>query len=138
MSILYNMNEIREQVQTAFGDTENYLVVIKHNNWQSDIIKLLLGGVLYPMDSSRQFVLYFSPKGIYEKELGNPFIKEFVLLPWHEITDISIKPWYLHKVIRCLHLGKQLGYEVLFSGRINQDNKRNLEQLIANDWHRIC
>jgi hypothetical protein len=37
---MYDMDELRSQVQEAFGDTEHYLVVVKHNNWQSDIIKL--------------------------------------------------------------------------------------------------
>lgn len=132
----YDMEEIRSQVRAAFGDTDNYLVAVKHNSWQSDIVKLFINTLYYATDSSRQFIIYFSPKGIYEKELGTPLKSDFVLMPWHEIEEFSLKPWWMHKVIRFLHLGKKVGYEVQFSGRINKDNRTNLEKLAANDWRR--
>lgn len=133
---MYDMDELRSQVQEAFGDTEHYLVVVKHNNWQSDIIKLFINTLYYATDSSRQFIVYFSPKGIYEKELGTPIKSDFVLMPWHEIEELSLKPWWTHKVIRFLHLGKNMGYEVNFWGRVNKDNKANLANLVANNWRR--
>ena len=139
--LLYDMEEIRSQVRAAFGDTDNYLVVVKHNDWQSDLVKLLISSLFYATDSSRQFLIYFNQKGIYEKELGTPLKGDFVLMPWHEIEEYSLKPWYMHKVIRFLHLGKKVGYDVQLSGRINQDNRANLAKLIANDWKRnsyIC
>lgn len=139
--LLYDMEEIRSQVRAAFGDTDNYLVVVKHNGWQSGLVKLLISSLLYATDSSRQFLIYFNQKGIYEKELGTPLKGDFVLMPWHEVEEYSLKPWCMHKVIRFLHLGKKVGYDVQLSGRINQDNRANLAKLIANDWKRnsyIC
>ena len=91
----YDMEEIRSQVRAAFGDTDNYLVAVKHNSWQSDIVKLFINTLYYATDSSRQFIIYFSPKGIYEKELGTPLKSDFVLMPWHEIEELSLKPWWL-------------------------------------------
>ena len=102
----------------------------------SDIIKLFINTLYYATDSSRQFIVYFSPKGIYEKELGTPLKSDFVLMPWHEIEELSLKPWWTYKVIRFLHLGKNMGYDVRFWGRVNKDNKANLENLVAKNWRR--
>lgn len=91
MGLLMNTaNEVAEKVKENFNDTENYLFALKCNDFKTGLFKLLLSKLYYTMDSARSFILYFSEKGIYEKEISNTMNGNFVLMPWNEIDEFNV------------------------------------------------
>ena len=138
MGLFFNSaKEISEKVYDRFGDSENYLLVMKHNDVKSGLLKLLASRLYYTMDSSRTFVLYFSSKGIYEVEISNSLKKEFLLMPWNEISMFDVNTNLLKTVITFEHLGAKIRYEVPFEGKLFADNKANFVKLEDKDWNRV-
>ena len=138
MGLLFNdTNEIKTKVKENFGDNKNFLVAMKHNDAKTGIAKLLASNLLYTMDSARTFILYFSPKGIYEKEISNSSKGNFTLLPANEIEDFEIEEKSNKTIIKILHLGKKMSYEIPYKGKICTTNEENLQILKANNWNII-
>ena len=138
MGLLFNdTNEIKAKVEENFNDNKNFLVAMKHNDAKTGIAKLLASNLLYTMDSARTFILYFSPKGIYEKEISNSSKGNFTLLPANEIEDFEIEEKSNKTIINLLHLGKKISYEIPYKGKIFIDNEKNLQILKANNWNII-
>ena len=138
MGLLFNdKNEIKAKVEENFNDNKNFLVAMKHNDTKTGLGKLVLSNVLYTMDSARTFILYFSPKGIYEKEISNSSKGNFTLLPANEIEDFEIEEKSDKTIIKLLHLGKKMSYEIPYKGKIFTTNEENLQILKANNWNKI-
>lgn len=131
-------NEIEEEVKASFGATKDYLFTIKHDDLKTGLAKwLALSPLLYSSDAARNFTIYFSPKGIYEKENGNSLSKSFVLLPWNEIEDFQVEMKSKKAFLVFWHLGKRVGYEVPFNGRMCKGNEERLLALQEKNWNRV-
>lgn len=138
MALLFNdTNEIREKVYDNFKDEKNHLVAIKHNDAKTGFAKLIASSVFYTLDSNRTFILYFSPKGIYEKEMSNSVKGDFSLIPSNEIEDFKVTYKSSKAIIEFYHIGKKVSYEIPYDGKIFVDNKNNLDNLKENNWNII-
>ena len=138
MGLLFNdINEIKEKVYKDFGDEENYLVAMKHNDAKTGFAKLLASNVFYTLDSNRTFIIYFNPNGIYEKEMSNSLKGNFSLLPANEIEDFKVTYKSNKAIIEFYHIGKKVAYEIPYDGKIFVDNKKNLDKLKENNWNII-
>ncbi|WP_216388361.1 hypothetical protein [Arcanobacterium phocae] len=132
-----NSRDIARQVKESFGDTDSYLVVLKHNSVPKGLLKLLLSVMYFVVDSSREFILYFDEKGVHEKEFGFSDGTQFLLIPWHEIDEFSVEERRNKSIIRLTHLGKEYSYEVHYSGNVTMSNQERLQKLVAKSWHKI-
>ncbi len=138
MGLLFNdTNEIKNIVEESFGDTKNHLVAIKHNDAKSGLGKLLISNLFYIMDSNRTFIIYFSKKGIYEREISNKIKGDFYLIPENEIESFKVDSKSNKTIISFEHIGKKISYEIPHKGKIFEDNKINLEELKNNNWNII-
>lgn len=138
MGLLFNnLDEVRVKIKENFGNDSSYLFAIKHNSFGKGILKLFLSDVYYVMDSSRTFILNFTEKGIYEKEISNSIKGDFILMPWHEIESFDIDEKSNKAFINFSHLGKKISYEISFKGRMCEDNMNNFKSLKENNWNRI-
>lgn len=139
MGLLFNdNNEINEKIKNEFGNLDNHLIAIKHNGIMKGLAKLLIiGGVYYTFDSNRTFILYFSNKGIHEEEISNSVKGDFLLMPWNEISSFDIKVKNNKAIIELVHIGKRIGYEIPFNGKIFGTNKSNLKKLEEKNWNKI-
>lgn len=138
MGLLWNTtNEIDDKVQENFGDTENHLLVNKHNDAAKGLAKLLLSTAYSIWDNTRQYILYFSAKGISEKETSGTLKGPFLMMPWHEIEDFAVERKRNRAILTFTHLGKKLSYEIPFTGAIYQGNDTRLERLERVRWNRI-
>lgn len=138
MGFLFNeKEEVEEKVKRKFGDLNNHLVTLKHNDFKSSLLKLTISNIFYIVDNNRSFILYFSNEGIHEKEISNTMKGDFILMPWNEISSIDVKIKSRGAIIELVHLGKKLGYEVPFSRNIYRNNKNNLDNLQNKNWNRI-
>ena len=62
MGLLFNdKKEFSDKVEKIFGDRDKYLVAFKANDLKTGLVKLILSNIYYTFDSSRTFILYFSP-----------------------------------------------------------------------------
>ena len=137
MGLLFNTSdEMDKKVREKFGDDRSYLLVIKHNSPAKGLGKLLLSGVYYVFDSTRTFILYFDPKGVYESEISNSNKKDFLFMAWNEIEDFELVEGN-KKILKINHLGKVYEYEVEMDGKLFKNNYKNLKELIDNNWNRI-
>lgn len=138
MGLLFNSaKEVSNKVYERFGDRENYLLAMKHNDFKMGLLKLLASKLYYAMDSSRTFILYFSPKGIQEVEISSTLSKDFLLMPWNEITDFDVQTTMTKTIMTFKHLNAKVSYEIPFEGRLFADNKGNFTKLQEKDWNRI-
>lgn len=139
MGFLYNTSEeIEDKVREVFGDSENYLVVFKHDDVKTDLFKwLVIGGLFYPADASRSFILNFSNKGIHEVEISNTMKKNFLVMPWNEISSFDVIKKSKKAIINLVHVGKKVSYEVPFTGRIAKGNEERFQRLEDEEWNRI-
>ena len=138
MSLLFNdKKEFSEKVEKFFGDRENYLLAFKANDVKTGLGKLILSNVYYTFDSSRTFILYFSPKGLYESEISNSTKRDFYLMPWNEIEEFEVEEKKNKAIISLRHLGKKVMYEVDFKGKIFEGNEDRFIGLKSKDWNRI-
>ena len=137
MGLLFNdKKEFSEKVEKIFGDRDNYLVAFKANDMKTELGKLILSNIYYTMDSSRTFILYFSPKGLYESEISNSTKMDFYLMPWNEIEEFEVEDKNNKAIISLRHLGKKVMYEVDFKGKIFDGNEDRFMELKAKDWNR--
>ena len=138
MGLLFNSaKEVSDKVYERFGDRENYLLTMKHNDFKMGLLKLLASKLYYAMDSSRTFILYFSPKGIQEVEISSTLSKDFLLMPWNEITDFDVQTTMTKTIMTFKHLDTKVSYEIPFEGKLFADNKGNFTKLQEKDWNRI-
>lgn len=138
MGLLFNdKKEFSEKVEKIFGDKDNYLVAFKANDLKTGLGKLILSNIYYTFDSSRTFILYFSPKGLYESEISNSTKRDFYLMPWNEIEEFEIDEKNNKAIIILRHLGKKVMYEVDFKGKIFDGNEDRFIDLKTKDWNRI-
>lgn len=138
MGLLFNdKEEFSEKVEKIFGDGDNYLVAFKANDMKTGLGKLILSNLYNTMDSSRTFILYFSPKGLYESEISNSTKRDFYLMPWNEIEEFEVEDKKNKAIISLRHLGKKVMYEVDFKGNIFEGNEERFINLKSKDWNRI-
>lgn len=138
MGLLFNdKEEISEKVEKIFGDGDNYLVAFKSNDMKTGLGKLILSNLYNTMDSSRTFILYFRPKGLYESEISNSTKRDFYLMPWNEIEEFEVEEKNNKAIISLRHLGKKVMYEVDFKGKIFDGNEERFMELKTKDWNRI-
>ncbi|MDU6098025.1 histidine kinase [Peptoniphilus harei] len=138
MGLLFNdKKEFSEKVEKIFGDKDNYLVAFKANDLKTGLGKLILSNIYYTFDSSRTFILYFSPKGLYESEISNSTKRDFYLMPWNEIEEFEVDEKNNKAIIILRHLGKKVMYEVDFKGKIFEGNEDRFIGLKSKDWNRI-
>ena len=139
MGLLFNdNNEINEKIKNEFGNLDNHLLAIKHNGIKNGLAKLLIiGGLYYTLDSNRTFILYFSNKGIHEEEISNSLKRDFLFMPWNEISSFDVEVRNNKAIIELVHIGKRMGYEIPFNGKIFGTNKANFKKLEDKDWNKI-
>lgn len=138
MGLLFNdKKEFSEKVEKIFGGRDNYLVAFKANDLKTGLVKLILSNIYYTFDSSRTFILYFSPKGLYESEISNSTKRDFLLMPWNEIEDFEVDEKNNKDIISLRHLGKKVMYEVDFKGKIFEGNEERFMELKSKHWNRI-
>ena len=138
MGLLFNdKKEFSEKVEKIFGDKDNYLVAFKANDLKTGLGKLILSNIYYTFDSSRTFILYFSPKGLYESEISNSTKRDFYLMPWNEIEEFEVEDKNNKVIISLRHLEKKVMYEVDFKGKIFEGNEDRFIGLKSKDWNRI-
>lgn len=138
MGLIFNDSEkIEEKVKDIFGNTHDYLIILKHNDAKKGLAKLLASNLLYTFDSNRTFLIFFDEKGINKKEISNSLKGNFVLMPWHEIEDFELSEKSNKAILFFSHLGKKIAYEVSFSGKFFKNNRENLDNLKNKDWRRI-
>lgn len=127
---------IKKQVIKEFGETEDYLVALKHNSMGRGLSKLLVSNLYFASDSSREFILYFNRNGIYEKEISVSDRAPFELYPWREIEDFEVKEKDRTVILNVTHRGIIYSYEADLSGGIMNGNEQRIEHLIRNNWYR--
>lgn len=132
-----DINEIRNKVENVFHDTKNYVVGLQHRSGLKQIVILLLSNLIYAIDNNRSFLLYFDNQGIYEAETSFKDKSQFLLMPWHEITDFMYEDKGNKVILSYSHLGEKRGYVIDFGGKIMKDNRENTMLLINKDWNRI-
>lgn len=139
MGLLFNdNNEINEKIKNEFVNLDNHLLAIKHNGIKKGLAKLLIiGGLYYTLDSNRTFILYFSNKGIHEEEISNSLKRDFLFMPWNEISSFDVEVKNNKAIIELVHIGKRIGYEIPFNGKIFGTNKANFKKLEDKDWNKI-
>lgn len=138
MGLLFNdKKEFSDKVEKIFGDRDKYLMVFKTNDIKTGLGKLILSNIYYAMDSSRTFIIYFSPKGLYESEISNSTKRDFYLMPWNEIEEFEVEEKNNKAIISLRHLGKKVMYEVDFKGKIFEGNEDRFKELKSKDWNRI-
>lgn len=138
MGLLMNTaSEIAEKVKEDFNDDKNYLFALKRNDLKRGLLKLFLSKLYYTMDSARSFILYFSEKGIYEKEISNSVKGNFVLMPWDEIENFTVDYKSSKANITLVHLGAELLYEVPFTGSMAKGNKERLDDLQKKAYNKL-
>lgn len=137
MGLLFNTSDdMDKKVREKFGEDKSYLLVFKHNSPAKSLGKLILSSLYYVLDSTRAFVLYFDPKGVYELEISNSDKKDFLFMAWNEIEDFELVEGN-KKILKINHLGKLYQYEVELDGKLFKNNYKNLKDLIENNWYRI-
>lgn len=138
MGLLFNdNNEINEKINNEFGNLDNHLLAIKHNDIKTGLAKLIASNLFYTLDSNRTFILYFSNKGIHEEEISNSLKRNFLFMPWNEISSFDVEVKNNKAIIELVHIGKRIGYEIPFNGTIFEINKDNLKKLEAKNWNKI-
>lgn len=138
MGLLFNdNNEINEKIKNEFGNLDNHLLAIKHNDLKTGLAKLIASNIFYTLDSNRTFILYFSNKGIHEEEISNSLKRDFLFMPWNEISSFDIEVKNNKAIIELVHIGKKIGYEIPFNGTIFGTNKANFKKLEDKEWNKI-
>lgn len=138
MGLLMNTaSEIADKVKEDFNDDKNYLFALKRNDFKRGLLKLFLSRLYYIMDGARSFVLYFSEKGIYEKEISNSVKGNFVLMPWDEIENFTVDYKGSKANITLVHLGAELLYEVPFTGSMAKGNRERLDDLQKKAYNKL-
>lgn len=131
-------SDVGNMVREKFGTADNYLVAVKHNSMLKGFLEWLLSNLIYILDSSRTFVLYFDDAGIYEKELSLTDNAPFLLIPWREVYDFVDKDKGNKIYLNVNHLGKTYSYEISFNNFLLKGNRERLKQLIEHNSFRAA
>lgn len=135
MGLLFNdKDELKTDVEERFGKGKNFLLAMKHNGVIKSGLELLISGLLYTYDNNRTFVLVIDKKGIYEKEISNSSNTDFYLMPENEIQNFEVNTKSNKAYISFNHVGKEISYEIPFTGRIFKDNKTNFKKFESDNW----
>ena len=135
MGLLFNdKDELKTDVEERFGKGKNFLLAMKHNGVIKSGLELLISGLLYTYDNNRTFVLVIYKKGIYEKEISNSSNTDFYLMPENEIQNFEVNTKSNKDYISFNHVGKEISYEIPFTGRIFKDNKTNFKKFESDNW----
>lgn len=138
MGLLFNDREdFKKDVEEKFGKEKNYLIVFKHNSPVKNVLKLIVSNLYNTYDSNRTYILVFDNKGIYEKEISNSDKANFFLMPENEIDNFTVNKKSNKAYINFTHIGKEISYEIPFTGKLFTDNKNNYKALLKKDWERI-
>lgn len=129
-------DQIRDQVSQAFGDTDHYLVALKHNSIAGGILKLLLSNFIYTASASREFILHFSTEGIHIKEVGLYDHAPFRFVPWQDIRSVDAQATDSKTILTIHHADKAESFEVGLGGGIMEGNEGRLGRLIKQNWLR--
>jgi len=130
-----NIKEIEKDILNEFGDLDNHVIAFKHNTVAKSITKTILSTLYRNVDSSREFILYFSENGVYEKEFGFSENSKYILIPWNEIEEFNKKDEGDKVIIKIKHLGKSYDYEIPFDGKIMMGNRERVSKLIENNFY---
>ena len=134
MGLLTNdKQEIQQMVEEQFGEGKNYVLVLKHNNAAESGLKLLISSLYYILDSNRSFILVFDSKGICEKEISTSDKSKFYLMPESEIEELTFDEKDKKGYINFRHITKDLSYEIPFTGKLFEGNKKRFEKL-QKEW----
>ena len=116
MGLLFNdNNEINEKIKNEFGNLDNHLLAIKHNDLKTGLAKLIASNHFYTLDSNRTFILYFSNKGIQEEDISNSLKRNFLFMPWNVFSSFDVEVKNNKAIIELVHIGKRIGYEIPFN-----------------------
>ena len=138
MNLLFNdKDDLKKDVDRKFGEGKNYLIAMKHNSPEKSGLKLLLSNLYYTYDNNRTPDPVFDPRGIYEKEISNTDKADFYLMPEGEIENYAVEKKGKKARIHFDHLGKQVSYEIPFTGRLFEENEKNFDQLTRENWEKI-
>lgn len=135
MGFLFNSDqEASEKIRSELGDLNNHLLTLKHNDVETDSFeRLVSGGLCYTADSIRTLTLYPSSKGIHEEEISNSVERDFLLIPWHEISSPELKIKENRTILRLVHIERKVDYEIPFEGVTFRDNKEDLQEPGSRD-----
>lgn len=137
MSLFFTKkSEVVKMVEESFGPSEDYLVVLKHNNVVKSGLKLMISNLYSAMDSSRTFILYFDHQGIHEKEISLSDHADFILIPWNEVEEFTIKDKGSKAILFANHLGKTYSYSVDFDGKLMEGNRKRFLELKKKNFYR--
>ena len=132
-----NNNEIKDKVHEKFGENFNaYLVALKHNSAGKQIFNLVVSNLFSVWEDTRQYILCFTNKGIYEKDISGSLNGDFILIPWNEIKDFSVEETKNHITIKIVHLGKIYAYKAEYNGKPFKGNEERKEGLKKIGWNR--
>lgn len=137
MSLFFTKkSEVVKMVEESFGPSEDYLVALKHNNPVKSGLKWLISNLYYVMDSSRTFILYFDHQGIHEKEISLSDHADFILIPWNEVEEFTIKDKGSKAILFVNHLGKTYSYSADFDGNLMRGNRERFLGLKEKNFYR--
>lgn len=125
--------EIQKMVEEQFGEGKNYVLALKHNNAAESGLKLLISSLYNTLDSNRTFILVFDSKGICEKEISTSDKSNFYLMPESEIEELTFDEKDKKGYINFHHITKDLSYEIPFTGKLFEGNKKRFEKL-QKEW----
>lgn len=129
--------DVRELVRANFGESKDYIIVMKRNNPVKNLLKLLFSNLYYVIDNNRCFVLVFTERGIFEKEISFSVNGEFTLLPWHEVREFRAEKKLNSMLLHVQHLDQVIEYRMLYAeGRLMAGNMERARQLEKAGWHR--
>ena len=67
----------------------------------------------------------------------NGIKRDFLFMQWHEISSFDIEVKNNKAMVELVHIGKRIGYEIPFNGRIFGTNKANFKKLEDKNWNKI-
>lgn len=137
MGLFFNSsNDIYTMVYEYFGETTNYLVVLKDLDVKRFLINPYIDKLYAAFESGRNYILYFDNLGLHEKELSFSNKAPFLLMPWEEITDFDLTDKGNRLILKINHLGKTYAYKISFNNFLLKGNRQRLAQLQAVDFYR--
>lgn len=125
----YNIKDIRKDVKNRFKKTQYYLVAFKNNGALENIKNLLISNLYASIKENKTFIIYFSKKGIYEKEISSSLKGKYKEMKWDDIGDIRLRKEKKKAILEIEYKDTKINYEIDYKGRIVRDNKENLENI---------
>lgn len=125
----YNIKDIRKDVKNRFKKTDYYLVAFKNNGALENIKNLLISNLYQSLEKNKSFIIYFSKKGIYEKEISSSLKGKYKERKWEDIGDIKLRKEKRKANLEIGYKDTKINYEIDFKGKIVRDNKENLKNI---------